>query len=215
MKLIDLLVQELPKRGGWPKGAVECCWFRDEKHLDFFDINGDLNRKSITPFDLTGVLFEPNEGNMQEIKKHEYEAALAESVWNGEGLPPVGCECEWQDRNTKHWINVCIVYASEWVTVIREDKIADPVEIAIENYGDEARRQFRPIRTEADRKRESFLSYCEGKPVSTYAELYDDITAGKIPGITTVPTASQIVHCTEKCSREDAERIVTMLKGEL
>ncbi len=96
MKLIDLLVQELPKRGGWPEGAVECCWFRDEKDLDFFDVNGNWDRQPINPFDLSGVAFQPNEGNMQEIKKHEYESALSASqqpAWNGEGLPPVGIEC--------------------------------------------------------------------------------------------------------------------------
>lgn len=41
MKLIDLLVQELPKRGGWPEGAVECQRFVDEATIDFYDENGN------------------------------------------------------------------------------------------------------------------------------------------------------------------------------
>lgn len=32
MKLIDLLVQELPKRGGWPDGAVEAGFFMQQHH---------------------------------------------------------------------------------------------------------------------------------------------------------------------------------------
>ena len=117
--------------------------------------------------------------------------------WNGDGLPPVGCECEWQDRNTKQWIKVSIVYASEWVTVIREDKIADPVEISIENYGDEERKKFRPVRTEAEIKREEgidgVVQFCinyHGYPkgaeqyLRVATALYDAIAAGEIPHIT-------------------------------
>lgn len=127
------------------------------------------------------------------VCKEEYEAALAASKqaeWDGEGFPPVGCECEWQDKNTKHWMKVFIVYASEWVTVIREDKIADAVEIAIENYGDEERRQFRPIRTEAEHKREEVINRLSDEAaIGVYitkgeAEcIYDAIAAGKIPGV--------------------------------
>lgn len=117
--------------------------------------------------------------------------------WNGVGLPPVGCECEWQDRNTKQWAKVSIVYASEWVTVIREDKIADPVEIAIENYGDEERKKFRPVRTKEEIKREEgidgivqfFINY-HGYPkgaeqyLRVATALYDAAVTGKIPHIT-------------------------------
>ncbi|KAE9794106.1 hypothetical protein GP662_28720, partial [Escherichia coli] len=41
MKLIDILVQELPKHGGWPDGAVECCRFVDEANIDFYDESGN------------------------------------------------------------------------------------------------------------------------------------------------------------------------------
>lgn len=76
--------------------------------------------------------------------------------------------------------------------MIREDKIADPVEIAIENYGDEARRQFRLIRTEADRKREEAIAamrnfatnYNNTAVIHAIEQVYDSIAAGKIPHIT-------------------------------
>ena len=80
--------------------------------------------------------------------------------WNGVGLPPVGIECEWQDKNTKQWQPVKVVYSSEWVTVVREinkEKGDDLVEVAIENYGDESRRKFRPLRTEAENAREAAI----------------------------------------------------------
>ena len=41
MKLIDLLVQELPKRGGWPDGAVEAGFLCSNTTLYFIDANGD------------------------------------------------------------------------------------------------------------------------------------------------------------------------------
>lgn len=141
MKLIDLLVQELPNRGGWPGSQYE----------------GEVMKIDNIRWSYTEGCYPTAYMNGEAVRKSEYEAALAASKqheWPGEGLPPAGCECEWQDRNTKHWTKVSVVYASEWVTVIRECKITDPVELAIDNYGDEDRRQFRPIRTEAERKRD-------------------------------------------------------------
>lgn len=41
MQLIDLLLRELPKYGGWPAGATECIRFVDEATIDFYDSNGD------------------------------------------------------------------------------------------------------------------------------------------------------------------------------
>lgn len=41
MKLIDLLVQELPKRVGWPDGAVETGFLCSNTTLYFVDANGD------------------------------------------------------------------------------------------------------------------------------------------------------------------------------
>jgi hypothetical protein len=96
------------------------------------------------------------------VSREAYESALAASKteWDGDGLPPVGCECEWQDKNTKAWIPVVIAYSSERVTVVRElrpSKDGDAVECCINNYGEEERLQFRPIRSEADKKRDEII----------------------------------------------------------
>ncbi|EPI9101735.1 hypothetical protein ACTBWA_004346 [Salmonella enterica subsp. enterica serovar Newport] len=41
MNLIDLLLKELPKYGGWPAGAAECVWFVDGATIYFYDSNGN------------------------------------------------------------------------------------------------------------------------------------------------------------------------------
>lgn len=41
MQLIDLLLKELPKYGGWPAEAVECVRFVDESTIDFYDSTGN------------------------------------------------------------------------------------------------------------------------------------------------------------------------------
>lgn len=118
-----------------------------------------------------------------------WKVEMLPAEWNGEGLPPVGTECEWQDKNTKHWIKVLIVYASEWVTVIREDKIHDAVEMAIENYGDDKRKYFRTIRSARDKAIEALSLVIleshadDDEDMNTETYIYDAIAAGKIPGV--------------------------------
>lgn len=253
MKLIDLLVKELPKRGGWPSNALSVaqdsegyCWGYMCKHLtlqshgwwrsksgdaictdrimidemasdwDFsfvtrtqyesalaasegwIDWHGgdcpvdsdaivEVKYRKPNPYqynnDRAGDFYWAHTGSCGDIiayRLHDHginhranddllEQDLNECIgqgidipeWNGGGLPPVGCECEWQDKNTKQWQPVKVVYSSEWVTVVREinkEKGGDLVEIAIENYGDESRRKFRPLRTEAEKAREKAIT---------------------------------------------------------
>jgi len=197
MKLIELLVQELPKRGGWPDGAYVCFVNSRENDKAYFHA---VNGRFVESEPVNTSVVDLKNGEIQYVTREQYEAALAaaqQPVWSGEGLPPVGCECEWQDKNSKQWIKVSIVYASEWVTVIREDKIADPVEIAIENYGDEARRKFRPIRSEADKKRDEAGeaiyrainwnhegAVARNSRFEDYCKAYDAIRGGQVPGVT-------------------------------
>lgn len=188
MKLIDLLVQELPKRGGWPEGAVECCWFRDEKDLDFFDINGNWDRQPINPFDLSGIVFEPNEGTMQEIKKHEYESALSasqQSAWNGEGLPPVGCNFEYGNHRT---LAKCLGVGNDMVFACKGRVGEDEYEEFMISIQDSS---FHKPRSEAERKRQEIIE-CLYKVNGIRArdggkqsavDVYEAIAAGKIPGV--------------------------------
>lgn len=148
MKLIDILVRELPKRGGWPEG-YEVVSTNGYGAVWAYKTKGCTAGREL-------YFHSTKEGH---VTREQYEAALAASKaeWNGEGLPKAGVECEWQDKNTKAWIPVVIAYSSEWVTVVREltpSKNGDAVECCINNFGEEERLQFRPIRSEADKKRD-------------------------------------------------------------
>ena len=178
------------KNGGWiewgggecplPRGALVDVRYRDGKQLNALSANyGTLNPRDASfvfwrncgcEKDIIAYrLHQPQEAEQvkadDEADLNECIGQDAAPVWNGEGLPPVGCVCEWQDKNTKQWQPVKVVYSSEWVTVIREinkERGDDLVEIAIENYGDDARLKFRPIRSAEDEKRDDRASAIDG-----------------------------------------------------
>ena len=201
MKLIDLLVQELPKRGGWSDGAVECCRHYGTNSIDFYDETGnwddDCYLKYGKDFAKDCVYEETLESHrLQSISRSEYEKALAASqkpAWNGEDLPPVGCECEYLDNNGK-WYPVTIKYASEQLVVISGATkilgVEQGTEIAKDIIIDKP--QFRPLQSEAERKHEAVLeSICAVlEMVAQYYKredeaklIYEAIAAGKIPGV--------------------------------
>lgn len=110
-------------------------------------------------------------------------------VWNGEGLPPVGTECEFYKHSFPTWAKGLIKYASDYTVVIQQaghvgEIIGHPV-----NF------EFRPIHTEAERKREEAITkitdaICGDIPdtgmatAAKYAaRAYDAIAAGNIPGV--------------------------------
>ena len=103
MKLIEMLVQELPKSGGWPEDAEYCHLTQYDRHCltivfshkQIGTGNNSITSKEEMVFSGIGSLGDTLYGCIVTAK--EYESALAASqkpAWNGEGLPPVGCECE-------------------------------------------------------------------------------------------------------------------------
>lgn len=229
MKLIDLLVQELPKRGGWPIGAAASAQDNDGEVC--FYANSRIHRSgnnlvwSIPALGENKVvkrrIFMKQAEDMTEsiVTREQYEASLAVPAWNGEGLPPVGCEFEYGAHRS---VAKCIAVSYHHVFASKgdpDDENSDYEEFLI----DIQHSSFYPVSFGADRKRIEIAqqlcdSFGNGIKVDdkkgfgkTWLNLYDAIAAHQIDGITTVPTASQIVRCTEKCSREDAERIVAML----
>lgn len=200
MKLIDLLVQELPKLGGWPDGAeyARVSYFGVGKILVDFrfpDAYGELSY--CIGVIARNLIDTGTDVDYHMIRRDSYESALAASqnpAWNGEGLPPVGCECEYLDNNGK-WYPVTVKYASDQLVVISGViKILgeeQETEIAKDIITDKP--QFRPLRTEAERKRDEAISEI-GKAsqlISNNKEqikhiakhIYDAIAAGKIPGV--------------------------------
>lgn len=182
MTLLELLRQELPKRGGWPEGVryitqdnglstykgTICGYDSLPKFNGKIWLSDELCQHAIKPTKMDVIA---SDHATAIVTREQYEATR----WGGVGLPQIGVECEWQDKNTGQWQPVKIVYASEWVTVIREineEKGNDLVEIALENYGDDARLKFRPLRTEAERAIDEMVRL-SGVSIGAAKILYD------------------------------------------
>lgn len=187
MKLIDLLVQELPKRGGWP----DCV---DSIHQDH---DGEIYAWTGSSCKLlfrTGIIADNcrpyglDESIENMVTRNQYKSALALSqkpAWNGEGLPPSGVECEARLRcNDGEWFFFRCVGVDCGVAFGWAGKEA--VTLGKGSY------EFRPLRTEADRKRDVAVKVIKGLLMFDYGDdpmvndatfIYDAIAAGKIPGV--------------------------------
>lgn len=181
MKLIDLLVQELPKRGGWPDGSTRCMQ-TDGMYVTFPDIGDHCDFVAKCMAD-----------GVRIATRDQYEAALAASktpAWNGEGLPPVGAECEYKDYSTSEWHAVTITYCSNQIVVFSSKHKTfkgEPVEISKDLVIDSP--EFRPIRTEAELKRkaaiEAIAEICRSSASNGHSAemIYAAIEAGNIRGV--------------------------------
>lgn len=206
MKLIDLLVQELPNRGGWPHNALSitqdddgslCVWDTNDPHHDGFSWKHHSGDSLVYYWHGIEGVHLSCDHRESIVTYWQYKAALAASqkpTWNGEGLPPVGCECEYLDKNGK-WYPVTVKYASDQLVVISGViKILgeeQETEIAKDIITDKP--QFRQLRTEADKKRDAAAEaidrympeFIPDTPNEYYhaKKIYDAIAAGKIPGV--------------------------------
>ena len=102
--------------------------------------------------------------------------------WNGEVLPPVGCECELYDSESG-WEVVFVKYVGNKTVVV---DLLDGDEYSFELSTCE----FRPLRTEAERKRDDAekalsdtFAQLYDQDISLAKHVYDAIAAGKIPGV--------------------------------
>ena len=203
MKLIDLLVQELPKRGGWPDGALSitqdddgslCVWDTNDPHYDGFSWKHHTGNSLV--YCWHGIEGVPLSCDHREsiVTYWQYKAALAASqkpAWNGDGVPPVGCECEYSLNAGKTWWKCKIDYIVGTKGVVMLCDTFEGVQyVKFSSYGGTLK--FRPIRTEADKKRERICDAIYGALTkaerqhnrSDEAEaVYDAIAAGKIPGV--------------------------------
>lgn len=150
MTLLELLVKELPKRGGWPEGAVEAGFLCSNTTLYFVDANGDC------PSEWRMEMDSEVEDNDIEISADQYQSALAESQkveWSGDGLPPVGCECErsWCGDN---WLQCKVIFISNETVVV---KLATrEAAYCVSEV------KFRPLRSEVDKKRDDRATAIDG-----------------------------------------------------
>lgn len=168
MKLIDILVQELPKRGGWPLNAEII-----SMHAD-----GDIyiNKKRVTfgfPLPQCDDGWDNSKHSplyTNEVTREQYEAALKQSIWDGTGLPPVGVECEGKQFAQLNWTKFKVVavenghvfgFWNDHVSVGLNSKLW----------------QFRPIRSKRDEAIEQMLkvvtNYNKTDVIHAIEQLYD------------------------------------------
>lgn len=200
MTLIDLLVQELPKRGGWPEGALSitqdndgslCAWDTNDPHYEGFSWKHHTGN-SLMHFWYGEEWGTPLSSDHKEsiVTYWQYKAALAASqkqAWSGEGLPPAGCECEISFSGKS--LGQCEVLFVGDSLIVWKQKSSQQ-----EGSGYHRHMNIRPLRTEAERKRND-----AAKEMARHANtdehrkfnaglrnclsIYDAIAAGKIPGV--------------------------------
>lgn len=102
--------------------------------------------------------------------------------WDGEGLPPAGARCEFISNDTS-WGEVDVIG-------IDGDKVVfKPSGETYYGIAPSQRQIFRPIRSEADKKRNAAISAIDATCLlvrdasNTAAAIYDAIAAGDIPGV--------------------------------
>jgi hypothetical protein len=181
MKLIDLLVKELPKRGGWPLAVISLSQSPiDGEIYKYKDTGGLTARRSL--------YLPTSEDPLCRVYRSEYEAALAASqqpAWDGSGVPPIGTEFEYGSHRS---VAKCIAVSYHHVFASKgnpDDEEGDYEEFLI----DIGHSSFHPIRTEAERRREDLKSaiaeLCRQSASNGHSAdlIYDAIAAGKIPGV--------------------------------
>lgn len=105
----------------------------------------------------------------------------AAPVWNGEGLPTVGCEFEYGSHRTKA---KCLAVAHHMVFASKgnpDNEESDYEEFMISILDSE----FHRVRTEAERKRDEAVKtiMLTGWCQAAAEEIYDLVAAGKVPGM--------------------------------
>lgn len=186
MKLIDLLVKELPKRGGWPKLVSRIHQDHDG------DVYGWTGLSSKLLFNINIIADDCRPYGLDEsienmVTHSQYEKALAASQkpsWNGEGVPPVGCECEFISNDTS-WGAVMVIGIDGDKVVFR------PSGESYYGITPSERQIFRPLNHETKIKQEAIkkikelliFDYGDDPRVNDATFIYDAIAAGKVPGV--------------------------------
>lgn len=210
MKLIDLLVKELPKRGGWPQNALSitqdndgslCVWDTNDPHYEGFSWKHHTGN-SLMHFWCEEAAMPLAYDHKEAIVTYwQYKAAIAASQkpsWNGEGLPPVGAKVEFFINPKLGYRNAWIPDAGTEMEVVAHKTTTDGNDVAV-CYLDEggagrsyclAPESLKPLRTEAERKRDTAIEAMQREAdegdnwvYSEYEIIYDAIAAGKIPGV--------------------------------
>lgn len=190
MTLLEVLIKKLPECDGWPKDAARCIYHEHKEGATFYDAEGAMVKNGVGFIDLCIP-----DVRRDEVTREQYEAALAASnpEWDGEGLPPVGCEFLFGTHHTKA---KCIAVGRDVIFAStgnpdEKDGFYEEFVISIHHS------KFRPIRSEADKKRDEAVKEMielidslvgeRANPVhgkkAVAEKFYESIAAGKIPHI--------------------------------
>lgn len=187
MKLIDVLVRELPKYGGWPVGVGDIEMLSDG--TIYFDGDEAPDSFKLTQCEDGWSRLKSARDYSNAVTREQYEAALAASKteWDGYGLPPVGVECEFKANDGSWGIGTVLCVGKNrifWLCHEDGDEYTSEV----------SPREFRPIRSEADKKKEDVeksiadalfrdgdFAYVEALRLSTF--VYGAISRNEIPHI--------------------------------
>lgn len=172
MTLLELLRQELPKRGGWPEGiryitqdngfsaykGTICGYNSLPKFNGKIWSSDELCQHPIQLMKTDDIV---SDHATAIVTREQYDAA----GWDGTGLPPVGCKCEYQYK----------VHGSEWRSFecIAVDGKAvfgwsNNTPIALQSNT----HNFRPLRTEAERAIDEMVRL-SGVSIGAAKILYD------------------------------------------
>ena len=128
-----------------------------------------------------GIKSHANDDRLEQ-DLNECIGASEAQVWNGDGVPPIGCACEMQDSKGT-WLPVEIIAKNDGFT------FGWSYDYRLVFFGDKAD-EFRPLRTEGEKARNAAIGAMErawedvmNKPAQNFELIYDTIAAGKIPGV--------------------------------
>lgn len=189
MTLLEELIKKLPECAGWPKDADRCIYHEHKEGATFYDAEGDMVKNGLGFIDLCIP-----DVRREEVTREQYESALGGSKpeWDGEGLPPVGCNVEALFEG--EWVEVTVAYCDcpkpQWDASVWSEALVFNRITTRPFWADE----FRPIRSEEEKKRDEaakgLVEYLDKETdidnvfsIKDVIGFYDAIAAGKIPHI--------------------------------
>ncbi|WP_318357639.1 hypothetical protein [Enterobacter sp.] len=141
MKLKELLVQELPKRGGWPEGAEIIC-SHGNGHVYAYATKCRTSGRQLPIYG----------GSGQAVTREQYESALAaaQPQWDRNYPIKAGTDVEvhFEGDDSRVWTEFRVEYMRGDVVVLHDYRSDD-----VNAYSNK-KLNFRPIRSEADKKRD-------------------------------------------------------------
>lgn len=210
LKLIDLLVQELPKHGGWPTSADYAGYKKSAGDIRFvfggkpgFTEDGNLSIFANADKGTRWVVGEyisaqaPEDCETAFVSREEYLAALKASKqhkWDGEGLPPIGAEIEVLSPSFGWKAATVTAVTDNWLVAQYEDgaEYAGAHRI-LERDGSFTNRtdMFRKGKSQAECEREATVASLQeslkgsgyGLPDGAASIIVDAIAQGKVSGI--------------------------------